>query len=107
MEARGQKSDAPVTIPGGILSRKSNREHDNTHLRQIGKKPLLKRNFGILSIFGFSCTLLGTWEGLLGGGSGGTVAPTAGGQYHWAAMLAPIKFQKFLSYVTGKSTQCA
>lgn len=42
MEARGQKSDAPVTIPGGILSRKSNREHDNTHLRQIGKKPLLK-----------------------------------------------------------------
>ncbi|KAJ5526349.1 amino acid permease [Penicillium frequentans] len=132
MEARGQKSDAPVTIPGGILSQKSNREHDNTHLRQIGKKPLLKRNFGILSIFGFSCTLLGTWEGLLGtftgplanGGSGGTVyafifgwigtaaifvvlseltsmAPTAGGQYHWAAMLAPIKFQKFLSYITG------
>ncbi|KAJ5994550.1 amino acid permease [Penicillium sp. IBT 35674x] len=118
MEAHEQRSDAPVTISGGISSRKSNREHDNTHLRQIGKKPILKRNFGTLSIFGFSCTLLGTWEGLLGGGSGGTVyafifgwigtaaifvvlAPTARGQYHWAAMLAPIKFQKFLSYITG------
>lgn len=30
-----------------------------------------------------------------------TRAPTAGGQYHWAAMLAPVKFQKFLSYITG------
>ncbi|KAJ5379215.1 amino acid permease [Penicillium cosmopolitanum] len=90
------------------------------------------RNFGILSILGFSCTILGTWEGLLGtfvnplqnGGSGGAVyayifawvgtactfvvlgemgsmAPTSGGQYHWCAMLAPIKQQKFLSYITG------
>ena len=30
-----------------------------------------------------------------------TRAPTAGGQYHWAAMLAPANFQKFLSYITG------
>ncbi|KXG45519.1 Amino acid/polyamine transporter I [Penicillium griseofulvum] len=98
----------------------------------MGKKPVLKRNFGILSILGFSCTILGTWEGLLGtfvgpltnGGSGGAIyayifgwvgcfanfmvlselasmAPTAGGQYHWAAMLAPIKHQKFLGFITG------
>lgn len=30
-------------------------------------------------------------------------APISGGQYHWAAMLAPIKHQKFISYMTGIS----
>ncbi|KAJ5544324.1 amino acid permease [Penicillium frequentans] len=148
------KSDASVARRGRSFTEEgqSTWEHDNAHLRKIGKKPVLKvspitaqvaqrprvrtaktvsykRNFGVLSIFGFSCTLLGTWEGLLGtfigplknGGSGSTVyafifgwlgtaaifvvlAPTAGGQYHWAAMLAPVKFQKFLSYMTGRST---
>lgn len=29
-------------------------------------------------------------------------APTAGGQYHWCAMLAPMNCMKFLSYVTGE-----
>lgn len=28
-------------------------------------------------------------------------APTAGGQYHWVAMLAPRSSQKILSYITG------
>lgn len=28
-------------------------------------------------------------------------APTAGGQYHWVAMLAPKSSQKILSYITG------
>jgi choline transport protein len=28
-------------------------------------------------------------------------APTAGGQYHWVAMLAPPSSKKFLSYITG------
>lgn len=28
-------------------------------------------------------------------------APTAGGQYHWVAMLAPKSSQKVLSYITG------
>lgn len=30
-------------------------------------------------------------------------APTSGGQYHWAAMLAPYSSHKFLSYITGIS----
>ncbi|CAG7921999.1 unnamed protein product [Penicillium olsonii] len=30
-----------------------------------------------------------------------SMAPTSGGQYHWCAMLAPIRHQKFLSYITG------
>ncbi|KAJ6087399.1 hypothetical protein N7467_006313 [Penicillium canescens] len=127
MVAHELKSNTSVTSRGaGPVDR------DNAHLQRMGKKPVLKRNFGILSILGFSCTILGTWEGLLGtftgpltnGGSGGAIyayifgwvgcfanfmvlselasmAPTAGGQYHWAAMLAPGRFQKFLSFITG------
>ncbi|KAL1583342.1 hypothetical protein WHR41_08002 [Cladosporium halotolerans] len=30
-----------------------------------------------------------------------SMSPTAGGQYHWVSELAPPKWQKFLSYVTG------
>ena len=30
-------------------------------------------------------------------------APTAGGQYHWVAMLAPPSSKKFLCYITGTS----
>ena len=30
-------------------------------------------------------------------------APTAGGQYHWVSELAPVKHQRFLSYVVGMS----
>lgn len=35
-----------------------------------------------------------------------SIAPTAGGQYHWVAMLAPPSSRKFLSYITGWLT-CA
>lgn len=30
-----------------------------------------------------------------------SMAPTSGGQYHWCAMLAPPKYMKILSYLTG------
>ncbi|KAJ2992806.1 hypothetical protein NUW58_g2040 [Xylaria curta] len=91
-----------------------------------------QRNFGFMSILGFSCTVLITWEGmlivstqsLLNGGPAGVIwgylivwigtistfavlselasmAPTAGGQYHWVAMLAPQSSRKFLSFITG------
>ncbi|KAI1186938.1 putative GABA permease [Nemania serpens] len=38
---------------------------DDAVLARLGKKPVLKRNFGFLSILGFSCTVLITWEGSL------------------------------------------
>ncbi|KAG9236192.1 putative GABA permease [Amylocarpus encephaloides] len=108
---------------------------DDRDLIRLGKKPVLKRNFGFMSILGFSCTVLITWEGmlivstssLLNGGPAGVIwgylivwvgtlstfvvlselasmAPTAGGQYHWVAMLAPESSRRFLSYVTGWMT---
>ncbi|KAI1412054.1 amino acid transporter [Hypoxylon sp. FL1857] len=94
---------------------------DDATLARLGKRPVLKRNFGFLTILGFSCTVLVTWEGSLIGPHGygfivvwaGTLsvfatlselvsmAPTSGGQYHWVSMLAPPSCRKFLSYITG------
>ncbi|KAG8424673.1 hypothetical protein J3458_001445 [Metarhizium acridum] len=110
----------------------SNDYTDDQQLARLGKKPVLRRNFGFMSILGFSCTILITWEatlvlstpGLANGGPAGVIygyiivwlgnisvfttlselvsmAPTSGGQYHWAAMLAPRSCAKFLSYLTG------
>ncbi|KAI1311116.1 putative GABA permease [Xylaria venustula] len=38
---------------------------DDVALARLGKKPVLKRNFGFMTILGFSCTVLITWEGSL------------------------------------------
>lgn len=38
---------------------------DDAYLARLGKKPLLPRNFGFMSILGFSCSALLTWEGVL------------------------------------------
>ncbi|KAI0839456.1 amino acid transporter [Hypoxylon sp. FL0890] len=38
---------------------------DDATLARLGKKPVLKRNFGFMAILGFSCTVLITWEGSL------------------------------------------
>jgi choline transport protein len=31
-----------------------------------------------------------------------SMAPTAGGQYHWVSEFAPEKYQKILSYLSGE-----
>ncbi|GAW17226.1 hypothetical protein ANO14919_066800 [Xylariales sp. No.14919] len=38
---------------------------DDAALARLGKKAVLRRNFGFLAILGFSCTVLITWEGTL------------------------------------------
>ncbi|KAJ5226971.1 choline transport protein [Penicillium citrinum] len=43
----------------------STREIDDAELARMGKRPVLKRNFGLWSILGFSCTILITWEGIV------------------------------------------
>ncbi|KAG9233486.1 amino acid transporter-like protein [Amylocarpus encephaloides] len=40
-------------------------ERDDDALARLGKKPVLKRNFGFMSMLGFSCTVMITWEGML------------------------------------------
>ncbi|KAI1262204.1 amino acid/polyamine transporter I [Xylariaceae sp. FL1019] len=41
-------------------------ERDERGLARLGKSQVLKRRFGFLSIFGFSCCILVTWETALG-----------------------------------------
>ncbi|KAF2402027.1 amino acid transporter [Trichodelitschia bisporula] len=105
---------------------------DRMDMYRMGKTQKLRRNFGFLSIFGFSMILLSTWETQLGsavnginnGGTAGMIyvyigtfigfsaviasmaemasmAPTAGGQYHWVSEFSPKEYQKFLSYMVG------
>ncbi|KAL6722352.1 hypothetical protein ACLMJK_001459 [Lecanora helva] len=115
----------------------SEAQRDVQALARLGKKPILKRRFTFLSILGFTCTILITWEaelivftlGLTNGGSAGLIysylfsfvgsialyttmgelasmAPTSGGQYHWASMLAPEFCKKFVSYIMGWLVIC-
>lgn len=109
-------------------------DHDRAVLRALGKKQLLNRRFGFLSMVGFTSTMMGTWEALglsLQGGlmNGGPVAlvygfilvffgtlatcasiaelasmfPTAGGQYHFVALLSPKRYKEFLSWMAGNT----
>lgn len=56
-------------------------QYDNDQLARLGKKSVLKRNFSFLTILGFSCAILVTWEGCLmnfapglaNGGPGGII----------------------------------
>ena len=47
-------------IPKAFITR------DDKEMAYMGKKQQLKRNFGLMSMLGFSCTLMITWEGLFG-----------------------------------------
>ncbi|KAH9890136.1 amino acid transporter [Xylariomycetidae sp. FL2044] len=38
-------------------------ERDDKALTRLGKVPVLKRNFAFMSMLGFSCTVMNTWEG--------------------------------------------
>lgn len=52
----------PVNGDGG---EKSFVTRDDKEMAYLGKKQQLKRNFGFMSMVGFSCTLMITWEGML------------------------------------------
>lgn len=48
-------------IRGGLEKSPS----DDAYLARLGKRPLLSRSFGFMSILGFSCSVLLSWEGIL------------------------------------------
>lgn len=39
--------------------------NDDVTLRRLGKRPLLTRSFGFMSILGLSCSALSSWEAIL------------------------------------------
>ncbi|KAI4861222.1 amino acid transporter [Hypoxylon rubiginosum] len=131
MELRVGSTSNHASLPKHSGDRQYCSQDDET-LRKLGKRPLLQRNFGFMSILGLSCTVMLSWEGILvtsvpslliGGPAAviwafvvnwvgftsvygvmaelASIAPTAGGQYHWVAMLAPQSCRKFLTYLTA------
>ncbi|XWW96047.1 hypothetical protein V2A60_004017 [Cordyceps javanica] len=71
----------------------SQREYeDRVQLMRLGKKSVLKRNFSFLTILGFSCAVLVTWEGTLmsfapGLANGGPAGLVYGFLFVWAGNL--------------------
>ncbi|XXH02204.1 polyamine transporter tpo5 [Hypoxylon texense] len=130
IELRAESTSNYASLPKPSGDRQYSQ--DDETLRKLGKRPLLHRNFGFMSILGLSCTVMLSWEGILvtsvpslliGGPASviwafvinwvgftsvygvmaelASIAPTAGGQYHWVAMLAPQSCHKFLTYLTA------
>ncbi|PYH79071.1 amino acid transporter [Aspergillus uvarum CBS 121591] len=116
-----------IVAEGPAVLRRENvilTSRDALELAQVGKREVLKRRFGLASTVGFACSLMLTWEAFLIGGPAGLVygyiavwigflsiftalgelasmIPSAGGQYHWASILAPESSKRFISHVTG------
>ena len=59
-----------------------------------GGRPALIWTY-VLSLFGIGASMLSMAEMA-------SMAPTSGGQYHWASEFAPPSTQKIISYVVGK-----
>ncbi|KAI4087694.1 MAG: hypothetical protein LQ339_008836 [Xanthoria mediterranea] len=68
-------------------------ERDTLVLAKLGKKSVLKRRFDFLSILGFACTILVTWEGSLilfttGLTNGGSAGLVFGYLFVWIGTIA-------------------
>lgn len=75
------------------VSTPSTDRQDDLALAKLGKKAVLKRRFGFLSILGFSCTVLITWEGslvlfLVGFQNGGPAGVIYGYLVVWAGTVS-------------------
>ncbi|MCJ1388133.1 hypothetical protein MMC18_000978 [Xylographa bjoerkii] len=71
----------------------SSMDRDQADLARLGKKSVLKRNFGYMPILGFACTVIITWEATfltlsLGLPSGGPAGLIYGFIFVWLGMLA-------------------
>ncbi|KAI9655954.1 MAG: hypothetical protein M1821_005015 [Bathelium mastoideum] len=58
-------------------------------------------------IYGYLVTWIGVFSQAFVMAEMGAMIPLAGGQYNWVAILAPEKYSKFLSYMTGWTTAIA
>ncbi|KAI1378114.1 putative GABA transporter [Hypoxylon crocopeplum] len=132
------RSPHSMSTPGLTRRSGTSPSNDDEVLIRLGKRPLLNRSFGFMSILGLSCSALCSWEGILvtsvpsfltGGPAAviwslvvgwigitsvymvmaelSSIAPTAGGQYHWVAMMAPKSCSNFLTYLTAWLTTLA
>ncbi|QGI83562.1 hypothetical protein CEK25_010291 [Fusarium fujikuroi] len=118
VKAAGDVNVSAKAEPDSGRSSTSN-YHDKDQLERMGKKQVLRRNFGFMTILGFSCTILITWEAITvlfaqGLNNGGTAGVIYSFLVVWVgnfsvfatmvAMMAPRSCSKFLSHLTGMLT---
>ncbi|KAI2602617.1 amino acid transporter [Hypoxylon sp. NC1633] len=80
-EASAEINVDQVSSESGGGRVKSMIERDDKNLQRLGKVPVLKRKFALMSMLGFACTVMNTWEGELvlflqafeNGGSAGSI----------------------------------
>ncbi|RAL59845.1 hypothetical protein DID88_000474 [Monilinia fructigena] len=96
------------TIGGSEMPQECRNTQDNEELARLGKKPVLKplhinfTNGGLAgSVYGYLIVWLGTLAAFSTMAELSSMAPTAGGQYHWVSILAPHNSRKFFSYMIG------
>ncbi|KAM3074140.1 hypothetical protein ACMFMF_006162 [Clarireedia jacksonii] len=90
---RTSSSNKAYNIPSSRL--KGSTSRDDQEMAYYGKPQQLKRNFGFLSIAGFVCSLLSTWEGmfavfLYGFQNGGPAGLVYGYIFCWIGTLATV-----------------
>ncbi|KAI5923506.1 putative GABA permease [Camillea tinctor] len=80
----------------GVIQQLSRR--DERHLSRLGKRQVLKRRFGMISLLGLSTTLMLTWEGVLvymgfglaNGGSAGLITSFLLSWFGFLSIMTPL-----------------
>ncbi|KAI1327325.1 amino acid transporter [Xylariaceae sp. FL0255] len=73
----------------------------------VSSVPVLLNGGAAGVVYGFIANWIGMTSVYLVLGEMASIAPTAGGQYHWVAILAPPSCSNFLSYLTAWLTTAA
>ncbi|QMW46293.1 hypothetical protein G4B11_009748 [Aspergillus flavus] len=60
--AQNELKQMGASVLQEVEGQPSYQNKDDVYLARMGKRPVLQRNFGLMSMVGFSCTILITWE---------------------------------------------
>ncbi|KAE8406218.1 amino acid/polyamine transporter I [Aspergillus pseudonomiae] len=60
--AQYEQKEMGAPVLQEVEGQPSYQNKDDIYLARMGKRPVLQRNFGLMSMVGFSCTILITWE---------------------------------------------
>lgn len=91
METASSTFDGIEILPNPKVNSQS--FNDDLRLQHLGKRPLLKRSFGFMSVLGFTCSVMASWEGILvtsigGFINGGPAGDIWGFLFNWIGTLA-------------------
>ncbi|KAB8222332.1 amino acid/polyamine transporter I [Aspergillus novoparasiticus] len=91
--AQNELKQMGASVLQEVEGQPSYQNKDDLYLARMGKRPVLQRNFGLMSMVGFSCTILITWEAvttlfLQSFQNGGPAGSVYGYLFVWAGVTA-------------------